>query len=341
MAAVSDSLRALFDAEQGFITLALPSHFTYHVEFGEPAAQSYLEYYHSVDTSGAMIAEIPTPFSTEETRKSEAHCRLLASEIYTDWYVPNRLCRSVSMVAYGRLGPPPPGYRHLPDHLLATVLVSGSPIAQGPAAGRAATMLALLQPTFEASVRILQTAGTRTQELSAVVDGLGAAAWLFDATGACAHESAEAGRLLARLTEGNVLRAAVQQMARSLLAARRFGGPVAPSCSLTVGGCALSLVGAFVDVDHLPAVVVRVEGAPPAYPDASALRAKFGLTPQEGRVAVMRAERATAAEVAERLCLSVHTVRRHTERVMEKLAVHRAGDIGPALLGRAPVRQAE
>ena len=48
-------------------------------------------------------------------------------------------------------------------------------------------------------------------------------------------------------------------------------------------------------------------------------RTRFGLTPREQQVAALLASRASNAEIASQLGISVHTARRHTERVFEKL----------------------
>ena len=130
-----------------------------------------------------------------------------------------------------------------------------------------------------------------------------------------------------------MLRAAVRQFARSLLLSCRAGVPVAPSWSLAIDGRRLTLVGTIVETGAAPAVVVRVEGAAPAYPDARALRSRFGLTAQEARTALLRAEGASTATVAEQLGVSMHTARRHTERVLAKLGVHRVAAIAPQILG--------
>ena len=63
----------------------------------------------------------------------------------------------------------------------------------------------------------------------------------------------------------------------------------------------------------------------------SALAARFGLTRQESRVAVMLADQLSNREVAERLGVSVHTARHHTERVLAKLHVHSRHDVRKAI----------
>jgi DNA-binding CsgD family transcriptional regulator len=62
------------------------------------------------------------------------------------------------------------------------------------------------------------------------------------------------------------------------------------------------------------------------------LRAAFRLTPSEARVAMLLAARRTNREIAAELGVTEHTARRHTEKVLLKLNVHRRHDVQGALL---------
>lgn len=55
------------------------------------------------------------------------------------------------------------------------------------------------------------------------------------------------------------------------------------------------------------------------------LRSKFGLTPGESRVALLVAEGLTYAEIADRLCISTHTVHTHVKEIHRKFDVHSNG----------------
>ena len=85
-----------------------------------------------------------------------------------------------------------------------------------------------------------------------------------------------------------------------------------------------------------PRVVARVlpvvlGAAAIARPSDEVLRARFGLTPQEARVARLLAARRTNAEVAEALSIRPSTARRHTEQVLSKLGVSSRTDVEAAL----------
>jgi DNA-binding CsgD family transcriptional regulator len=62
-----------------------------------------------------------------------------------------------------------------------------------------------------------------------------------------------------------------------------------------------------------------------------ALAIRFRLTPQEARVALMLADQRSNRDVADRLGISVHTARHHTERVLAKLEIHSRYDVRRAI----------
>src|SRR5690606_32854260 len=84
-------------------------------------------------------------------------------------------------------------------------------------------------------------------------------------------------------------------------------------------------------------IPAAVDGAGPARPSDEALRARFGLTRQETRVARLLAARRTNAEIAATLPISPSTARRHTEQVLAKLNVASRTDV-EARLAEAETR---
>ena len=99
---------------------------------------------------------------------------------------------------------------------------------------------------------------------------------------------------------------------------------------------------AIVNSSRLPAasaVVVRRPGGEPVVvvlldrqtetlsPDASDLCHRFNLTPRESEVALLLAQRMSCREIANRLAVSFHTARSHTEKIMMKLGVRSKNDV--------------
>lgn len=70
----------------------------------------------------------------------------------------------------------------------------------------------------------------------------------------------------------------------------------------------------------------------PCLPTAEQIVRSFGLTPKEAQVATLLADRQSNREIAAELGVTEHTARRHTEKVLRKLDVHRRALVKRALL---------
>lgn len=85
-----------------------------------------------------------------------------------------------------------------------------------------------------------------------------------------------------------------------------------------------------------PMLLVSVDA--PAAPSASDELCGFGFTRSEMRVASLLADGRSNKGVAAALCISPHTARRHTERVLAKLGVRSRAEVGPKLRGARSAR---
>ena len=77
--------------------------------------------------------------------------------------------------------------------------------------------------------------------------------------------------------------------------------------------------------------VVIIE--PLEFPTDADLSRRFGLSRRECEVARLLADRLTGKEIAERLGISPHTARRHSEHVLWKLEINSRRDVQAVLLG--------
>ena len=115
-------------------------------------------------------------------------------------------------------------------------------------------------------------------------------------------------------------------------------GPVRRVVRVPAGGYTLRGTWAGALLDARPGVVVSVEPHAP-YPSPLRIRTTYDLTPRQAEVALLVAKGHTDAQIAEELCISVHTVRRHLSAVRAKmeadtrtevahrLAQHRRGEL--------------
>ncbi|MGQ0815353.1 MAG: response regulator transcription factor [Gemmatimonadota bacterium] len=74
-------------------------------------------------------------------------------------------------------------------------------------------------------------------------------------------------------------------------------------------------------------VIVLVDRGPEKMTNGEDLCRRFNLTAREAEVAVLLAERLSCREIAERLGLSFHTARTHTDRILMKLGVRSKNEV--------------
>jgi len=199
----------------------------------------------------------------------------------------------------------------------------------------------MLLPAFHAGVSVSLRLGARREALTGALDGLGTALAVVDLSGRTHHRTPALTALLAGDPERERIAAAVRAAALGVAWARTAGGltgahPPSPALDVTTAQgryrvrATSAAEGAF---GPDPVALVVVEAATPALPSEALLRARFGLTKQEARVALLLAERKTNREVAEALFISPSTARGHTERVLEKLGVATRRAVAETLLG--------
>lgn len=97
----------------------------------------------------------------------------------------------------------------------------------------------------------------------------------------------------------------------------------------------LRMSGSYVGLDLFgsgPSVLLALEQTVPDPLTESSLQARFGLTRQEGRITRLLAEGWSNQEIAEKLSISAHTAKRHTEHVLHKLGVRSRAEVAIRVL---------
>lgn len=195
-------------------------------------------------------------------------------------------------------------------------------------------LLQAVYPAFEAGTRAYGTLERRLRSLPQLLDRGHDGICLFGMDGCLLHANPAASALL-----GDP-RYQIQRHVLELVSTLR--GPVtaerAPPRPITVDGpkSPITLGGSYLEAGvvapHRLIMVFLRTGArlPACTPDD--LRARFGLTRQQARVALLLAQRRTNREISERLCISVHTTKRHVEQVLAKLGVGSRGSVERVLL---------
>lgn len=197
-------------------------------------------------------------------------------------------------------------------------------------------LLELAAPAFAAGSASFIRLGSRRTALGRVLDGIATPLLVCDAYGRVVHANAAFHRSLDDEAERERVAARLRRMAREVAQAI-FQAPTArtapaPATTAIIRTAAavyhatatVSLEGAF---GPEPMVVLQLHVEPTAPPALDDLRAQFGLTRREAEVCVLLAGRLTNREIAEQLSISPHTAERHTEKVLQKLAIHSRGDV--------------
>ena len=225
-----------------------------------------------------------------------------------------------------------------PDGTDATCVVYLAGADAAPFGDAGAAVLRTVLPAYRAGLDALG----RLHAQRAAFDAVDGAVAVFDAAGAERYRNAALGALLAADPERDRLAAEVGRLGRALrpLAFPLRGTTAAPALAertvRTDRGAyvlrgALLPPGAFGETDALLVTVGPVGPAP--LPSAEAVRARLGLTRREAEVALLVAEGLPNDAIAERLFVSPHTARHHTENLMAKLGLNRRFDVAKRLRG--------
>jgi DNA-binding NarL/FixJ family response regulator len=240
-------------------------------------------------------------------------------DIYQEVFRPERIDRQMGLT--------------VPLPLGEAMILAGFPRHDAPDFdGTRHQLLKLLVPAFEASLRFRRHLARANTQLTTVLDRLNVALLVFGADGQEQHRNAAFKTLVPTGPDAEALVAAASALAHDLLvppapdalpAARRTLDLPSGCYTLRASPNALLLTDA--------GAVVSVE-RPSQLPSARRLQEASELTPREAEVALLLADGYTDPEIAEALCISVHTARRHTAKVLRKLDLSSRAGVALAIL---------
>jgi DNA-binding CsgD family transcriptional regulator len=229
----------------------------------------------------------------------------------------------------------------------AYLLVESGALADDAYDDRARQMLRVVEPVFQASVRSLTGLDGGHRTAAALLNALQEPIALLRANGRWMHRSRafDAALTMIPLERARQLLDATVRGAAELLAAAGCVGvrrrssaerPIRPTW--TQNGLSVSLTILNVPGDPEPACLVRImlEGGV-GLAQASAA----GLSDREALVAMCLVDGLSNKEIAQRLSISPHTARRHTERILSKLEIPNRACVARALRGekQPPIRR--
>lgn len=235
---------------------------------------------------------------------------LVRSECYNDFLAPASMGDSTGMAL--------PDEGHGSPGMIA---LHRSDFGSDDFAHTAPALLRLLYPAFVSGWRARRRLDRETGDLARIVDALPEATAAYSADGRLLHANPRLRDHLSARSGGELRRSLDRVVAASGELLRGEGPADAPADPASPSGFRLR-VTLLHSVLPRPVVLVTAESARAArVPSSKELIRRFGLTRRQAEVATLLARRLTNPEIAERLFISPHTAKRHTEAVMEKIGL--------------------
>jgi DNA-binding CsgD family transcriptional regulator len=191
-------------------------------------------------------------------------------------------------------------------------------------------ILSLMAPAFRAGAAAASSAQVRHGQIASLVDSCSDGCALFTKTGSLLHMNPALSSMLQNVETRAELSMAVSTAGRSVqqicFAQSLQVSEMSPAAfEKRAGGTTYRVTACVVsdaDGQNCPSILVTVHRVGQNLASSTGLlRDRFDLTQRETEVAVLLADRYSNHELAERLGISEHTARHHTESVMRKLGV--------------------
>lgn len=201
-------------------------------------------------------------------------------------------------------------------------------------------LMRLLYPAFQAGVETWASWRRQKDTLLSTLDRLEQPTLVCDMAGRALHATPALADLFHRDPESGILRAHMEELASELSTTvsdpddfgRRTPTPIARQVRTRYGDYRLrGFLYRQPPAGDAPLVVVTIRRFGAKLPAPQELRKRFGLTPRQAEVALLLARRKTNPEIAEILCISPHTARRHSEAVMGKLDIRSRQQVASAI----------
>jgi len=267
----------------------------------------------------------------------------LRSEFLNDWVRPQRLCQPCGLIAVRSPDEAPDPFFPQWSGIVGLWFYRDRD-AEPPVMGtRALGILQLLLPAFESGVHLVVRCAQQRRNVTQLLDAMGEGTMLLDGRARVIHQNVALRTLLASTPEARAIEAACINAGRLVLSAavqrgaksrpQEIAGPGAQTIPTGRGACQLrtTLLGAETGTGPMALVVLEQSAPEPLSPRE--LRDQYQLTHREISVSRLLAEGHKNSQVAQLLGISIHTARRHAERILRKLGVHSraavAGKLSP------------
>ncbi len=331
---VGRTLCELLGADRSAFQLEIPGiPALYSEDYPQSTLDAYVDYYQDNDIGRQRRDAL----GAEVWNRWLLHGRDLRdfreSEIHRDFLVPNRILDSMGLTVKVRGASVP-----------ATLFFHCD--KQGTAAfgERGVALLMMLVPAFKAGVRDIVRYSQHRDSLTSHLDELTTGIRICDFDGSTVHQNpaftatASGEEMQDRLERaiGKIVTALVELSSeRTDIGAALAGDRVLQE--LHTNTASYQIRGSFLGRELLGAerrIAISLEPLPADTPlSDKALQARFKLTPRELEITRRLSQGQSTKDVALACAISIHTTRRHTERIFHKLGVRNRSQLGPRLRG--------
>lgn len=329
---VGRCVASLLGADRSAFQLDIPGvPVLYSEDYSQRTLEDYVHHYDAIDIGRIRREELGLEVWNRWRLHGSKLRQFWESEIHQDFLAPNKIFDSMGLTVPIRGASKP-----------ATLFFHSERPGTPQFGERGVSLLSLLLPAFKAGVRDLLRYSSQRESLASHLDSLGEGLRICDLNGDVVHQNPAFTAVMANERHPEMVERVMFDIVHTLIGVARdedvFADAVAgrrvvhefhgPSGSYEIRG---SFLGRELLGRELRVVISLSKLAPQTTLSDLTLQERFGLTIRELEVARRLAQGQSTKEVAQSCGISLHTARRHTEKVFAKLGVRNRSQVGPKL----------
>ena len=304
----------------------------YSEDYSQKTLDAYVGYYSAIDVGRQRRDELGLEVWNRSLLHGDNLRAFWKSEIHRDFLVPNKILDSMGLTVALKGG----SSHH------ATIFCHREKANTPEFGERGIALLELLLPAFKAGVRDLVRHSHQRESLGAHLDTLTEGIRVCDLNGRTVHQNTAFTAALNGDSAGPKLERAVDEILQPLVSfnRERKGNPSAlagrrVSLEVHTHTASYEVKGSFLGRELAGAdsrIAISLQKlAPNTALSDRALQERYGLTARELEITRRLAQGQSTKELAQSCGISLHTARRHTEKIFSKLGVRNRSQIGPKL----------
>ena len=332
---VGKVLAQLLRADRAAFQLDIPGvPVLYSENYPQAVLDSYAGHYHAVDVGRIRREELGLEVWNRWRLHGAKLRQFWESEIHRDFLAPNHIFDSMGLTI------------NIAGSRNPTTIFFHSDKPGTPEFGeRGVSLLSLVLPAFKAGVRDLVRYSHQRQSLAAHLDSLSEGIRICDLKGDTVHQNPAFTAAIALEREPEKLERAVFDVVHTLVGIANEQGTGTSHVAAAAGHrltsqyststAAYQVGGTFLGRELLGAelriAVTLIRLAAHTTLSDATLQERYNLTVRELEIARRLAHGQSTKEVAHACGISLHTARRHTEKIFQKLGVRNRSQVGPRL----------